>query len=51
MTTMSDTNYLQEIRERRTLIENNRNEIWRLQNENMRLTSEIATLREKMEKE
>ena len=48
---MSDTNYLQQIRERRTLIENNRNEIWRLQNENVRLTSEIATLREKMEKE
>lgn len=48
---MSDTNYMQEIRERRTLIENNRNEIWRLQNENMLLTSEIATFREKMEKE
>ena len=48
---MSDTNYMQEIRERKTILEQNRNEIWRLQNENLRLTSEIASLRDKMEKE
>lgn len=48
---MNENNYMKEIRERRTLIEHNRNEIWRLQDENMRLTSEIATLRENMEKE
>ena len=48
---MNDTNYMQQIKERRALIEQNRNEIWRLQSENMRLTSEIASLREKMENE
>lgn len=49
--TMNDTNYMQQIKERRALIEQNRNEIWRLQSENMRLTSEIASLREKIENE